>query len=416
MKKMKIACIKETKIPKDNRTPLTPNQIASLQKEYPFVQFVVQKSDIRCYKDYEYSTLGIPVVDVVDDCEILLGIKEVDKKEILPNKHYLFFGHIAKEQPYNQELIKTMIKQKVTFSDYEYLVDDDGQRLCSFGWWAGVVGAYNTIRAYGLRNKRFNLAAPSTNFTLKALENNLLQIKHLIKTSIIITGNGRVSKGAQYVLQILEGVLLPSDEFLSNSNKDKLTYTILQTKDLVKHKNGLPYNREDFKKNSYNYVSCFDNYLSSAEILLSCHFWGENQPIYIDENALKSKNRTINIIGDITCDIKGSILSTIRPSTHDNPFYDFNPLLMTEEPAFSNENNITVMAVDTCPNALALDASEDFGNMLSQYILPKLLINGLKDPIIQKSTILKNGCLTSNYLYLSNYANYNIDKTTQNEK
>lgn len=408
MKKMKIACIKETKIPQDNRVPLTPNQIVSLQKEYPFVQFVVQKSEIRCYKDDEYSALGIPVVDNVDDCDILFGIKEVNKEKLVPNKHYFFFGHIAKEQPYNQELIKTMIKKNITFSDYEFLANDHASRALSFGWWAGVAGTYNTIRAYGLRNKLFNLDAPSPVFTLKTLETNLLQIKHLINTSIIITGNGNVSKGAQYILQLIEGKFLTVDEFLSKTNEKGLVYTVLETKDLVRHKDGLPYNRDDFKKNGCNYISCFNDYLSSAEILISGHFWGENQPVYIDEHALKNNNRTINIIGDITCDIKGSILSTIRPSTHDNPFYDFNPSLMIEEPAFSNKNNITVMAVDTCPNALALEASEDFGNTLSQHILPKLLAKGLEDPTIQKATILKNGCLTPDYLYLSNYANYNV--------
>ena len=137
---------------------------------------------------------------------------------------------------------------------------------------------------------------------------------------------------------------------------------------------------------------------------MSCHYWGPNQPIYLDENLLKDKNLSIKIVGDVTCDIKGSILSTIRPSTHAEPFYDFNPSTMDEEPAFSNENNISVMAVDTCPNALALDTSSYFGEKLSEYVFPLIIEEQLHHPILERATILSKGKLTEKYSYLKKYA------------
>ena len=92
------------------------------------------------------------------------------------------------------------------------------------------------------------------------------------------------------------------------------------------------------------------------------------------------------------------------PSTHDEPFYDFNPTTMDEEPAFSNDNNISVMAVDTCPNALALDTSAYFGEKLSEYVFPLILEGKLDHPILSRATILSKGKLTEKYSYLKKYA------------
>lgn len=401
---VKIGIIKETKTPVDNRVALTPREIVKIQEKYPQAQFFVQKSDIRAYADEEYKACGIPVVDSLENCDVLFGIKEAKLESLLPNKHYFFFGHIAKEQPYNRPLIKKMMELGITFSDYEYLVNEEDQRLCAFGWWAGVVGAYNTIRAYGLRTQKFELEKPGLDFTLEKLISNLKEVRHLCNTSIIVTGNGKVSQGAQYILQQMEAKELLPKIFLNRENNDTLVYTVLKTTDLVRHKDGKEYDACDFKTSGQNYVSRFKEYAYSAEILLSCHYWGPNQPIYLDENLLKDKNLSIKIVGDVTCDIKGSILSTIRPSTHAEPFYDFNPSTMDEEPAFSNENNISVMAVDTCPNALALDTSSYFGEKLSEYVFPLIIEEQLHHPILERATILSKGKLTERYSYLKKYA------------
>ena len=401
---LKIGIVKETKNPIDNRVALTPKIILDVQEKYPQVKFYVQQSDIRAYADYEYERYGIPIVESLKDCDILFGVKEPKIESLIPNKHYLFFGHIAKEQPYNRPLIQKMIELNITFTDYEYLVDDENQRLCAFGWWAGVIGAYNTIRAYGLRTLKFELEKPNITFTLEKLISNVKVISHLCNTSIIITGNGRVSKGAQFIMQQVGAKELCPDSFLNREESAQLVYTVLTAKDLVKHKDGLDFNKEDFKQNGRNYVSLFNKYAYSSEILLSCHFWAPSQPIYLDEKLLKDNNLSIKIVGDVTCDIKGSILSTIRSSTHNEPFYDFNPMTMKEEPAFSNMNNISVMAVDTCPNALPLDTSSYFSQKLLEHIIPLLVKGEFSHPILERATILSKGKLTERYMYLKSYA------------
>lgn len=403
---MKIGIIKETKNPVDNRVALTPEEIIDLQKRYPKAEFYVQSSDLRAYHDNEYRKHGIPVVDRINNCDILFGIKEADISTLMPNKHYFFFGHIAKQQPYNRPLIRKMVELGITFSDYEYLVDDSNQRLCAFGWWAGTVGTYNTLRAYGIRYNKFELPKPDIHFTLDKLINNLKNIKDKCSCRILLTGNGRVSKGAQYILDTLGCNKLSPENFLNYDNYHiGITYTVLDVEQLVKPKDvKRKFNFNDFIKNGTDYVSDFAKYSYKADILISCHFWAPGYPVYLDNELIQNPQMSIKIIGDITCDIKGSIMSTIRSSTHAEPFYDFNPDTLSEMPPFSSDKNITVMAVDTCPNALALDTSKYFGETLSEHVFPLILENKLDDPIIQRATILKNGKLTEKYSYLKEYA------------
>ena len=405
----KIGLIKETKNPVDNRVALTPQEIINLQQKYSNALFYVQSSNIRVYSDEEYRKLGIPVVDSLDDCDYLFGIKEADLSTLIPNKHYFFFGHIAKEQPYNRPLIKKMMELGITFSDYEYLVDDNNHRLCAFGWWAGIVGTYNTLRAYGIRYGKFELPKPDFHFTLDKLLDNLKKVADKCSCRIILTGNGRVSNGSQYVLEEIGAKRLSPEEFLNGDFSDNgIIYTVLDAEQLVKPKDcNKIFSFQDFISNGDDYISDFAKYSYKADVLISCHFWSPDHPVYLDNDLLQDTKMSIKIIGDITCDIKGSILSTIRSSTHDEPFYDFDPESLSEKKPFSSDRHITVMAVDTCPNALALDTSRYFGETLSEYVFPLILEGRLEDPVLQRATILNNGKLTEKYLYLKNFAEGN---------
>lgn len=400
---MKIGIIRETKEPEDNRVILVPKQLKMLQDEYKNVLFQVQASPSRAYSDDEYRDLGINVVDDISDSDILLGIKEVSLSSLIPDKHYFFFGHVAKMQEYNRPLLQRMMKMGITFSDHEYLVDDRGERVCAFGWWAGVVGVYNTLRAYGLKYKLFELAQPDKQFTLETLIHRLKSLV-LPPIKIIVTGNGRVSHGAQFILDKVGIERLSIEDYLK-SEQGKACYCVADVEELVK-KNGevaTSFDLEDFKLHGENYSSQFGRFCEVSDLLLSCHFWSPKQPVYLDENLLKSSSNTIKVVGDITCDIQGSIKSTLRASTHANPFYDYNPHTGKEEMAFSRKDNITVMAVDTLPNALARDTSEYFGDLFMEHVLIPLL-KGENTKVVEQATILEKGKLTDRYSYLKDFA------------
>ncbi|MGZ3940536.1 MAG: alanine dehydrogenase, partial [Flavisolibacter sp.] len=153
----RIGLLKEGKVPADNRVALTPAQCKWLQKTYPGLQFQVQSSTHRCFSDKEFERAGIPVVDDLDNCDILFGIKEVPVAYLLEGKTFLFFSHTRKKQLHNQRLLQAIIEKNITLIDYECMEHEDGQRIIGFGFFAGVVGAHNGMMAYGERTGLFHL-------------------------------------------------------------------------------------------------------------------------------------------------------------------------------------------------------------------------------------------------------------------
>ncbi len=400
---MKIGILRETKNPVDNRVALSPRQIVELIQRFPGTEIVVQPSNIRVFADKEYRECGIEVKEDLADCDVIFGIKEAKPDILLNNKHYFFFGHIAKKQKYNQHLLQEMISKKITFSDYEYLVDENGQRLCAFGWWAGIVGVYYTLRGYGLKTGLFDLPKPTLKFTLNDLKEVLSSVS-FPSLRILLTGNGRVSHGAQYILEQIGAIKMEEESFLNGIKPEGLGYFVAETNKLVRRRDGSSYSKVDFISHPDMYESDFMKWAYCSDILITCHFWKPGEPIYLTPEDL-CKKLPIKVIGDITCDIQGSIMSTLRSSTHDNPYYDYNPITRMEELPFSSDDNILVMAVDTCPNALAHDSSEYFGDMLIQYVFTPLLDGTWKDSkVIQRSTIVSEGELTPNFSYLDAFS------------
>ena len=399
---MKIALIKETKTPEDNRVALSPSQVAELNKQYPQHCIVVQESDIRAFSDDEYRAEGVEVLSDVSDADILFGIKEAKIESLIPNKHYFFFGHIAKMQEYNRPLLQAFMQKHITFCDYEYLVDDKGIRVCAFGWWAGVVGVYYTLRGYGLKHKLYELPKPDRRFTLTQLLESLKKV-NLPKVKLLVTGAGRVSQGAQHVLEKIGAYKMTEEEYLSGAPIDKLSYCVADVDRLVKRRDGAAFSWNDFTHNAKEYESDFMRWAKNTDVLVCAHFWGPDAPVYLSEDDLRNKDMRIRMIGDVTCDIKGSIKSTVRPATHDDPYYDYNPMTEQDELAFSSPNNISVMAVDTCPNALAMDTSAYFGEMLTKHVFEPLLKGECSD-VINRSMILKEGQLTPRFAYLKDFA------------
>ena len=305
-------------------------------------------------------------------------------------------------QAYNRPLLQAFIQKCITFYDYEYLVDDNNIRVCAFGWWAGVVGVYYTLRGYGLKHSLYYLPKPDRRFTLDQLLDSLRGIE-LPKIKVFVTGAGRVSQGAQYVLDKIGAVKMTEVEYLQTKRVDKLSYSYADVDRLVRRKDGGAFSWKDFTKNAGEYESDFQRWARATDVLLCAHFWGPEAPVYLTEEDLRRDDLRIRMIGDVTCDIKGSVKSTVRPATHDAPYYDYNPVTERDEPAFSSDKNITVMAVDTCPNALALDTSEYFGKMLTEHVFGPLL-KGEPSAVIDRSMIVLEGKLTDRFEYLRDFA------------
>lgn len=400
MTKFKIGILKEGKIPIDKRVPITPEQALEIIEKFENASLKVQSSDIRCYTDDDYRSKQIEITDSVEDCDILMGVKEVPIKNLIDNKTYLFFSHTIKEQSYNRDLLREILNKKIRLIDYELLTDADGVRIVAFGRYAGLVGAYNGILTYGLRYNLFNIRPAHTCFDLNDLKTEYAKV-NLPAIKIAVTGGGRVTRGAMEVLDGMKIRKVSPAEFVEDLF-DEPVYTQLNSRDYNKKADGSEFNRSEFHDEPHKYVSDFAKYAKVTDLLIAGAYWDPDAPVLFRREDILAPDFKIKVIADITCDIEGSIPSTKKPSTIDDPIYDYNPSDDTIEPALKEEGNITVMAVDNLPCELPRDASVDFGRELVDNVLPHLLGDDSED-VIARATIAENGKLTERFSYLQNY-------------
>ena len=398
---IKLGIIREGKKPVDRRVPFTPEQTLQIVEKFPSVQVVCQQSPVRCYSDAEYHAKGIPVVHDVSDCDILMGIKEVPVPELIEKKTYLFFSHTMKQQPYNKKLLQTVLEKKIRLVDYEVLRDTSGNRLVAFGRYAGIVGAYNGLWAYGKRYNLFTIRRPYECFDLEDLKTEFGKIK-LPALKIALTGSGRVGRGA---MEVLDGVGIQKvgvEDFL-NKTFSFPVYAMLSSRDYHVHAKGHPFDRDEFHTHPERYVSDFVKFTQVADILIAGAYWNPNAPALFTQEDMTATAFRIKVIADISCDINGPIPATIQATNVDDPIYDYDPVSHTAKPPLSDEKYVTVMAIDNLPCELPRSASEDFGRDLIDRVLPALLQED-RDGIIERATIACDGKLTPEFQYLRAYA------------
>lgn len=399
----KIGLIKEGKVPIDRRVPLTPLQAKQVKESFD-VELVVQSSNIRCFSDQDYRDAGIEVVDKVDDCDIILGVKEVPIDNLISDKTHFFFSHTIKKQDYNRDLLRAILQKNIRLIDWETLTNENGNRIIAFGRWAGIVGAYNGLWTFGKRYNLYHLRRAHECFDYEDLKSEYKKIK-LPTVKIAVTGGGRVAKGAMEVLLAAGIRQVTPHDYLKKSFKEPV-FTQLNTRDYHKRIHGGEFHRNEFYKNPELYEGDFLKYTRMTDILIACAFWDPSAPVLFKREDIIKDDFDIKVIADITCDIEGSIPSTKQPSTIDDPIYDYNPSDDQVEQALLDEGNITVMAVDNLPCELPRDASESFGTELVNNVLPHLLGNDEKG-IIKRATITDSSKLSSNYTYLQDYVDGN---------
>jgi alanine dehydrogenase len=398
---MKIGILKETKIPVDNRVPLTPEQCRDIEKIFPALQVVVQPSADRCYTDEEYSRAGITLDDDLGSCDLLMGVKEVKAGTLLPGKTYMFFSHTIKKQPQNRELLKTILARQIRLIDYELLTGQNGSRIIGFGRWAGLVGAYNGIRAVCRRHELPEPLVPQLCGNLRMLMREISGIK-LPPLKFVLTGGGRVACGAQELLNAAGIRQVSIDDYLNITGTNHPVYVQLDPDGYSIARDGRPFDLNHFFRHPEAYASNFGRFYSTSDVLISAAYWDPSAPVLFTKEEMRTDDFRIRIIADITCDINGSVASTIRTTTLGDPFYDYNRLTGREEPPFSNPENITMMAIDNLPCGLPREASGDFGRNLTNAVLPSLIEND-DQGIVARAVIADAGRLTDKYRFLEDW-------------
>ena len=397
---MKIGIIREDKFPPDKRVVFTPHTCANIVKRFPKIEFFVQKSDIRCFSEKEYLEKGISVVDDISNCDILIGVKEVPVEKLIPNKKYFFFSHTIKKQSYNKKLLQSVLKKNIQLYDHETIVDINNNRLIGFGYYAGVVGAYNGFRGFGLK---FNLFDIPRAIELRDREELNKTIGDLIipNIKILLTGKGRVGSGVKEVLDFMKIKEVSVNDYLEK----EFNYPVYSNIDVLdyNHSDTTENTIDNFYKNPELFISTFSKFNSITDIFFAGHYHNPKAPKLISNSDLSNNDFNIKLIADISCDIDGPIASTIRPSTIDNPFYGFHKINL-KECDYLDPEALVVMAVDNLPCELPRDASEMFGEMFFNHVIPSFF-NDDKEKILHNSRITLNGNLTPRFSYLIDYIN-----------
>jgi len=396
---MKFGIIRERKNPPDRRVVLSPEACQNVLFKFPKAEILVESSPIRVFSDQEYADKGLQVVKDMESCEVLLGVKEVPIDALIPHKKYFFFSHTIKKQPYNRELLQAILDKNIELYDHEVITNAKGARLVAFGRYAGIVGAYNGFRAYGLKFNLYPLPKAESLLDQKALIAELKKIQ-LPNIKILLTGKGRVGNGAKEMLDSMGLKQVSSREYVTEAFKEPV-YCQIDVSQYVKRKDGNKGSKADFFENPEDYKSDFFRFAKVTDFYIAGHFYGDGAPFLYTREDAKHPEFKIKVVADISCDIDGPVASTIRPSTIAEPIYGYDPESETETD-FLAEDAIAVMAVDNLPCELPRDASVGFGEAFSKYVIPSFFNND-KDGVLERARMTQNGKLTPRYAYLQDY-------------
>ncbi|MET6989980.1 NAD(P)-dependent oxidoreductase [Sediminicola arcticus] len=396
---MKFGIIRERKNPPDRRVVLSPEACIKLRSMYPNATIIVEPSPIRVFRDEEYTNKGFEVASKMEECDVLLGVKEVPMEDLLPNKKYFFFSHTIKKQPYNRDLIQEILVKSIELYDHEVISNPKGQRLVAFGRYAGIVGAYNGIRTYGLKFNLFQLPKAEILEDQKALIAELQNIK-LPNIKILLTGRGRVGNGAKEMLEAMGLKKVNVEEYIHDDFQEPV-YCQIDASEYNKRKDGVRGNKAEFFAHPEEYKSNFIRFTKVTDFYIAGHFYGDGAPYLYSREDAKHPEFKIKVVADVSCDIDGPVATTIRPSTIADPIYGYDPQ-SEKEVDFKNDKAIAVMAVDNLPCELPRDASVGFGEAFLKHVIPAFF-NDDEDGVLLRARMTQNGKLAERYAYLQDF-------------
>ena len=391
----------------ENRTPLVPEHIKKYKESNPNINFIIQPSNSRCFSDEEYELCGAKINENLNECSIIFGVKEIDPNILINNRTYLFFSHtfkINKQQKniekHKKDLLLSILNKKITLIDYENIRGKNGTRCLGFGRFAGIVGCYNTLNLLLRVLGKQSLASA---YKIDDYERLVLNLKNLYfpKTKILVTGDGRVAQGVIELLNQTNIKAVSKKDFLEKKF-DQPIFCNLETKDYVTNNSSTNFSLEHFINNPQDYSSSALQYLKETNILISAHYWDPSSPKIFENEDLKVL-QNLKIVGDITCDINGSVPTTIRSTTIEEPNYWIERYTLKE--IDENNDGIAVMAVDNLPSELPRDSSTEFSEGIIKEVLPFLLKED--DGRILNGTITTDGSFLEKYNYLNDYIRIN---------
>lgn len=427
---------REDKNPWERRVPIIPSHVRELIQNYP-LEFLVQPSKIRIFPDEDFAREGARVEEDLSPCSVILAIKEIPIHFFRKGQAYVFFSHTTKGQPHHMPMLRKMVDLGCTLIDYEKIVNEKGQRLLFFGKQAGLAGMIDTLWALGQRlnyeKKKNPFSAIQQAYQYKSLVEAKEEIekvgwkihKNGLDRSLVplvfgFAGYGHVSLGAQEIFSLLPFEEVEPEKIASffkkkNYSGSRVYKVVFKEKDMVKPLSpDQEFELQDYYDHPEKYSSIFDSYLPYLTVLVNCIYWTPKYPRFVTKKSLRNlyrmnKKPRLRIIGDISCDIGGSIEFTVRATDPENPVYVYDPIEDEVKDGIKGKGP-AVMAIDNLPAEISLESSIDFSSALKPFV-PEIAradfsryFLDLKLPdSIKKAVILCRGKFTPDYEYMKDF-------------
>lgn len=432
MKKL-IGIRREDKNIWERRVAIIPEQVTRLREQLP-VEFVCQPFPARAYSDREYEQAGARISEELAAADVIFGIKEIPVELLLPGKTYLFFSHTIKGQKYNMPMLRRLLELKATLIDYELIKDQQGRRLVFFGRFAGMAGMVDTLHTLGLRLAHLGFQTPLLSIRMAYNYRDIAEAKAAVQAAgreiaahglpealrplvVGFSGYGHVSKGAQEIFDLLPHQEAEPQELAQlTPRRDGILYKVVfAERDMV-----MPIDAEkvfelsDYYQHPEGYRSQFDHHLPYLTVLVNGIYWDTRYPrlltkAWLRKHSAGGERPKLQVVGDISCDINGSIECTEIATTSDHPAFVYNPASDKIQEGCEGEG-LVVVAVDNLPAEVPRDSSQAFSQSLipfipaiiqADYTQPYLKLN--LPPEIKKAVICHQGLLTPEYGYLAQH-------------
>jgi saccharopine dehydrogenase (NAD+, L-lysine-forming) len=392
----------------ERRAPLTPEHVAELTRHG--VDVAVETSPLRAFPDADYRSAGASIVDDLASCPIVLGVKEIPVGRLAPNVTYFFFAHVTKGQPGNMPMLRRLMELSCSLVEYEKFVDDRGRRLVFFGRHAGIAGMLDTLAALGRRLVWEGIDSPFSALrwaheyaeledARAALAVAADRIRHggvpaaLHPIVFGFTGSGNSSKGAQEIFdQLPFEQVLPKDLPSLLANDDLPRNVLFKT----------VFTRRD------RFGGSMAAHFRHLTALVNGVYWEPGHPRVVtldDVRALYGGSEAcrLRVIGDISCDVSGSIEANVRTTTPGDPVYVYDAASGETRSGVEGAGPV-ILAVDNLPCEVPVDASRHFGDALLRF-LPGISRCNWSRPLgalelqkeVRRAIIVHRGRLTPRY-------------------
>jgi alpha-aminoadipic semialdehyde synthase len=424
-----IGIRREDKNKWERRAPLIPTDAFELQSKLG-VQVIAQPSSVRVCTDDEYRSAGIEIREDLAPASLIFAIKEIPPQLLLPKKTYVFFAHVVKGQPHNMPMLQRLMELGCSLVDYEKITDDQKRRLIFFGRHAGYAGMIETLRCLGQRLAVSGVSTPLSQVRPAFEYRDLCEAKaHLTALGDDITqqagarpfvfgfsGYGNVSTGAQEVFDCLKPVEVSASDLAAVAFAGaRFVKVVFREEHMVERKDSsTQFNLHEYYDHPERYQGCFEKYLPYLDVLVNCIYWDARYPRLVAREWAARNYRPgctarLKVIGDISCDIEGSVEFTVKATEPDCPCYVYLPEQESVRDGVEG-NGPVIMAIDNLPCEIPRESSQYFSSVLRHMVAPLTKADWQTPfekldlpPYLKRAVIVHQGRLTPDYQYIQKH-------------